>query len=75
MTSKTTLSYFTLFYLPMTQILFFSANDWNQLALELNCELGKLSNWFKVNKLSLNVNKTNFVMFGKKLIKMHHFRY
>ena len=29
----------------------------------VNNELEKLDIWFRVNKLSLNVNKTNFIMF------------
>ncbi len=29
-------------------------------------ELSKLSIWFKANKLSLNINKTNYIIFGHK---------
>ena len=29
----------------------------------MNCELSKISEWFKVNKLSLNVAKTNYILF------------
>ena len=32
----------------------------------LNSELKILSDWFKANKLSLNVQKTNFMIFGYK---------
>ena len=32
----------------------------------VNNELEKLDIWFRVNKLSLNVNKTNFIMFTNK---------
>ena len=32
----------------------------------MNVELEKLSYWFKVNKLSLNLKKTNLIMFGTK---------
>ena len=31
-----------------------------------NLELEKLSLWFKVNKVSLNIEKTNYILFGKK---------
>jgi exonuclease III len=31
----------------------------------INDELNKLSIWFRVNKLSLNIKKTNFIVFGK----------
>ena len=29
----------------------------------MNCELPKISEWLKVNKLSLNVDKTNYILF------------
>ena len=32
----------------------------------VNNELEKLDIWFRVNKLSRNVNKTNFIMFTNK---------
>lgn len=34
----------------------------------VNSELDKLSCWFKANKLSLNLEKTNFIMFGNKYV-------
>ena len=34
----------------------------------INEELCKLNNWFKINKLSLNVSKSNFMTFGNKTI-------
>ena len=30
-----------------------------------NTELAKLTEWFKVNELSLNVQKSNYMIFGK----------
>ena len=35
-----------------------------QLSRDLSNELDKLSVWFAVNKLILNVSKTNFMVFG-----------
>ena len=32
----------------------------------LNHDLSKLNDWFKASKLSLNVNKTNYILFNKK---------
>ena len=32
----------------------------------VNMELSKLSKWFSVNKLSLNVRKTSYMLFDKK---------
>ena len=29
----------------------------------MNCELSKISEWLKVDKLSLNVAKTNYILF------------
>ena len=45
--------------------IFYFADDPNMLSTVVNQELVKLQNWFAVNKLSLNVNKTSF-MFGTK---------
>ena len=39
---------------------------------KLNSELNKLSTWFKANKLSLNLKKTNFMLF-KPRQKRYHF--
>ena len=37
------------------------------LSTVVNQKLVKLQDWFAVNKLSLNVNKTSFMIFGKKI--------
>jgi retron-type reverse transcriptase len=36
----------------------------------LNAEIETVNNWLKINKLSLNVNKTNFMMFHKPRKKL-----
>ena len=43
-------------------------NHYNYFSLcELvNIELSKLSKWFSVNKLSLNVRKTSYMIFGNR---------
>ena len=41
-------------------------NDHKSLINKLNSELVKLTKWFRVNKLSLNVTKSNYMVFGKK---------
>ena len=43
--------------------LFYSHKDPNQLIRVMNCELSKISEWLKVNKLSLNVAQTNYILF------------
>ena len=48
--------------------LFFSDDDLWKLMSSVNTELIKLSEWFKSNKLSLNIKKTNYIIFGNKKI-------
>ena len=43
--------------------LFYSHKDRNQLIHVMNCELSKIFEWLEVNKLSLNVAKTNYILF------------
>ena len=43
--------------------LFCSDNDINDLCRNANVELDKLNNWFYVNKLSLNIQKTHYIVF------------
>ena len=51
--------------------LFRSSDNLQQLCREVSVELNKLNVWFKVNKLSLNVDKTNFIIFsGKKNVSL-----
>ena len=46
--------------------IFYSTRNIMDIACTVNNELEKLDIWFRVNKLSLNVNKTNFIMFTNK---------
>ena len=39
------------------------------LCKNVSLELDKLNIWFAVNKLSLNVSKTNFIIFGNRKYK------
>ena len=41
-------------------------NDINSLFENANCEINKLNKWFMANKLTLNVDKTNYIMFQNK---------
>jgi hypothetical protein len=45
---------------------FCSGKDITELSLIMNNELNKLDVWFSINKLSLNIGKTNFMIFGNK---------
>lgn len=46
--------------------LFFTGNNLSELENNVNCELVKISHWFKLNKLSLNIQKTNYILFCSK---------
>ena len=43
--------------------LFYSHKYPNQLIRVMNCELSKISEWLKVNKLSLDFARTNYILF------------
>ena len=43
--------------------LFQSLQDINMIINNLSQELEKLTDWFRANKLSLNINKTNYIIF------------
>ena len=46
--------------------LFYAGKDLNEVCELVSRELDILHMWFQVNKLSLNVAKTNFMIFGSK---------
>jgi hypothetical protein len=46
--------------------LFYTGNNIDDMCNVVSLELDKLNVWFMVNKLSLNVKKTNFMLFSKK---------
>jgi len=50
-----------------TNILYANAS-FKELLRVVNTELEKLSDWFKANRLSLNIKKTNYIMFGFKKV-------
>ena len=43
---------------------FYSNSSYNELFQIVNTELSNISDWFKANKLSLNINKTNYILFS-----------
>ena len=45
-----------------------SSNNIQDIYIKANYELESLSEWFRSNKLSLNVSKTNFVIFNHNKI-------
>ena len=46
--------------------LFFNSKDITKLNFMLSEELSNISKWLKVNRLSLNINKTKYMLFTKK---------
>ena len=46
--------------------IFLHHSDLNILQSISNVELDKLSEWFKSNRLSLNIKKTNYILFSPK---------
>ena len=46
--------------------MFYSHADPNQLVNVVRTELKKLSNWTRANKLSINIKKSNFILFKTK---------
>ena len=49
---------------------YFSSSNLTHLIQTINTELKHVAEWFKINKLSLNVSKTNFVLFKKNSISI-----
>ena len=52
--------------------LFYSGDNLSQVCETVSTELGKLHSWFQVNKLSLNIAKTTFMIFGNKQCEDNH---
>ena len=46
--------------------LFYSCKSLELLLTTVNDELSNLAVWFRANKLSLNISKTNYIIFGSK---------
>ena len=52
--------------------LFLVGDDLKEVCETMSFELDKLSRWFQANKLSLNVSKTNFMIFSNKNCDDNH---
>ena len=46
--------------------LFINGSNINELESSINSELAEIAKWLKVNKLSLNINKTHYMIFTTK---------
>ena len=58
--------YLNSYFLQMTLIVFCTGSNLKEICQVITSELVKLNIWFSLNKLSLNVTKTNYMVFGKK---------
>ena len=50
--------------------IYFKSHDLTQLQKIMNHELKKVKTWLETNRLALNINKTNFVVFHPPRIKI-----
>ena len=51
--------------------LFIKGHNLEETIINLNTELSKISEWFRANELSLNLNKTHYMIFSNKNVKLH----
>jgi len=51
---------------------FIKSNSLDDLFNQSNCFLNRLNTWFKSNKLSLNLDKTEYLVFGNPRLKESH---
>ena len=56
---------FVRYFLQMTS-LFLSGNNPDDLISEMNNEMKYITEWLSMNKLSLNINKTHYMLFKSK---------
>ena len=61
---------FSILYADETSVQI-SGNDITYLVCSINALLELLSSWFKANKLSLNAQKTFYLVFHREIIKDH----
>ena len=50
--------------------MFLSGKDPDDLIRTMNEEMVKVVDWFQINKLSLNLNKTHFILFQRKRVRV-----
>ena len=50
--------------------IYFKSHDLTQLQKIMNCELKKVKKWPDANRLTFNIDKTNFVVFHPPRIKI-----
>ena len=53
----------------MTPFFFYPYKNIKGLSYTINSELEKITQWFKANKLSINIKKANFTLFHENSFK------
>lgn len=56
----------SLFFLRMIPIFFYSGKELKDIVRNVEREMEWVKKWFDINKLSLNMSKTKFMIWGKK---------
>lgn len=51
--------------------IFFSGENYKRIQDDICNELDKFHGWFQANKLFLNIDETNYMVFGKPYYKSH----
>ena len=51
--------------------MFITGKNPDDLVIKMNAEIVKVVDWLKINKLSLNLKKTHFIIFKKSRQKIH----
>ena len=63
---------FSILFADDTNVFFMEHTNLDRLSVMLNIELNKLSIWLASNKLTLNIDKSHFVIFHRARLKQHN---
>ena len=69
--SKASELLFVILFADDTNI-FLEGMSYNKIILEMNTELYKIETWLAANRLTLNVNKTHYMIFHRSRLKASH---
>jgi len=54
--------------------IFIRGDNLEKLTQQINCELKEVNNWFSANLLTLNIEKTNYIIFGNKKLLISQYQ-
>ena len=69
--SKASELLFVILFADDTNI-FLEGMSYNKIILEMNTELYKIETWLAANRLTLNINKTHYMIFHRSRLKASH---